>query len=262
MHFKSIFVSDIHLGTPQCQVHYLLQFFHNHIFDNVYLIGDIIDIQYLKRNGWKYWTPHCNTFVQKILRMARKGANVYFITGNHDLEIRKLVNQYQEDISLGNIIVTNSHSVSINTKKILVIHGDQFDGAFLSYPFLYKIGDKAYSLALFVNTVFNFIRKQIGLPYWSLSSYLKRQVKLTMNFLANIQHIILEYLVEHRYDGIIYGHTHTPHLEMIHYKNTPLLIANDGDCVESLTCIVETFHGNKLQLIYIPEEKIIKELCL
>lgn len=260
MHFKSIFVSDIHLGTPQCKVHYLLNFFHNHIFDNVYLVGDIIDIEYIKRNGWAHWSKDCNTFVQKILRMARKGANVYFITGNHDAAIRHLIHQYQEDFHLGNIQIVNSVDIEINKKKMLVIHGDQFDGAFLSYPFLYWIGDKAYSLALRVNTIFNLIRKWCGLSYWSLSSYLKQKVKSTMSFIANIKKIIFEHLSKHNYDGIIYGHTHTPDIEVVDYKNKKFIIANDGDCVESLTCIVETFHGNKIQLIYLPEEKIVKEI--
>lgn len=262
MHFKSIFISDIHLGTPQCQIKYLLNFFHNHIFDNIYLVGDIIDIEYIKRNDWSYWSKDCNTFIQKILRMARKGANVYYISGNHDAVIRNLINQYQEDFHLGNIQFVNSIDIFINKKKILVIHGDQFDGAFLSFPFLYWIGDKAYSLALKVNTIFNFLRRKLGLSYWSLSSFLKQKVKSTMNFIANIKKIIFEYLNNNNYDGIIYGHTHTPDIEMVNYKNKKFVVVNDGDCVESLTCVVETFTGNKLQLIYLPEEKIIKEISL
>ncbi|MCS7317746.1 MAG: UDP-2,3-diacylglucosamine diphosphatase [Candidatus Dojkabacteria bacterium] len=259
MHYKALFVSDIHLGTPQCQVSYLLDFFHDHLFDEVYLLGDIFDLLALRRN-W-YWKPEFNTFIQKVLRMARKGAKVIYIPGNHDIAVRKFLNSYDEFpyfLEVGNISLYSFYIYETHSYKILLTHGDVYDGLFMSFPFFYHLGDLAYSAALRFNTAFNFVRKSLGFPYWSLSSYLKRKVKYTFQFLESVEQIILSDLSQKNCVGIIHGHTHTPTLRFQTYQNKTYLFANTGDVVESLTCIVET--PTSLQLIYLPEQKILSEI--
>jgi UDP-2,3-diacylglucosamine pyrophosphatase LpxH len=253
MHYKSLFVSDIHLGTKQCQVEYLLKFIHENTFDNVFLIGDIIDIYALKHK-W-YWTKEHNTFIQKILRMSRKGTCVIYIPGNHDDILRDWIKEVTP-FFFGDIIIVDQHVYqTIKGKKLLLIHGDEFDGAIRSMGWLYWLGDRAYDFALALNTLYNWIRKLFGLKYWSLSAYLKSKVKGAIQVVNNFQELVVRKCIVEGYDGIIYGHTHTPDISTLKTK----LIMNDGDCVESVTCLVETEEG-KFQLIKMTDGTILKEI--
>lgn len=250
MHYKSLFVSDIHLGTKQCQVQYLLKFIHDNTFDNVFLVGDIIDISSLSYS-W-YWHVDHNTFIQKILRMSRKNVNCVYILGNHDEHIREFI---KDDMifSIGDIKVCNEYLYnSVAGKKFLLVHGDCFDGAFRSYGWLYWFGDRAYGIALSVNSIFNKIRKIFGLKYWSLSSYLKSKVKGAMAAVNHLEEMVVTRCTSNDYDGLIYGHTHCPALKRIETKK----IYNIGDHVESCTCIVETVDG-EFQLIRTTDNKIL-----
>src|ERR1700722_14907691 len=146
MHYKSLFVSDIHLGTKQSRVEYLLKFIHDNTFDNVFLVGDIVDIWAL-RHRW-YWAKEHNLFIQKILKLSRKGVNVVFIPGNHDEAIREFISS-DYSFSFGEIQVHNEYEYkSVKGLKILLIHGDIFDGAIRSLGWLYWVGDRAYSIGL------------------------------------------------------------------------------------------------------------------
>ena len=253
MHYKSLFVSDIHLGTKQCQVEYLLKFIHDNTFDNVFLIGDIIDI-YALSHRW-YWAKEHNTFVQKILRLSRKGTNVVYIPGNHDDVLRPLI----EGISpffFGDIVIVKKHSYqTVKGKKLLLMHGDEFDGAIRSMGWLYWVGDRAYDIALALNTFYNWGRRLFGLQYWSLSAYLKSKVKGAIAVVNNFEELVTRKCLVEGYDGVIYGHTHTPGIKTIKTK----LIMNDGDVVESVTCLVETEEG-KFQLIKMTDNTIIQEI--
>lgn len=171
MHYNSIFISDVHLGTNQCNVEYILKFFHDNTFNNVFLLGDIIDIEALSYK-WN-WKANHNTFIQKILKMSRHNVKVTYILGNHDRAFRQLI-ENNEEFSFGDIKLSNEDVyTTINNKKLILMHGDEFDGAFRSLGFLYFIGDRAYELSLFLNKIYNWFRKQFNMKYWSLSSYLK-----------------------------------------------------------------------------------------
>lgn len=252
MKYKSLFVSDIHLGTKQCQVQYLLKFIHDNDFDNVFLVGDIIDI-YSLQHKW-YWHKDHNTFIQKILKMSRKNIQVKFLVGNHDEYFREFINDNQT-FSFGDIEVLNEYVYTgVTGKKYLLIHGDCFDGAIRSMGMLYFLGDRSYEICLKINTLYNYFRKLFGLNYWSLSAYLKSKVKKAIEVINKFDELVVRMCIEKEYDGLFYGHSHSPDLKYIKNK----LICNSGDNVENITCLVETMEG-KIQLISLLNNKILKE---
>jgi UDP-2,3-diacylglucosamine pyrophosphatase LpxH len=252
MKYKSLFVSDIHLGTKQCQIQYLLKFIHDNEFENIFLLGDIIDIWSLK-NKW-YWHKDHNTFIQKMLKYSRKQKKLIYILGNHDEAIREFIKD-GEQFSFGDIEVVDQYEYkSIKGYNFLLIHGDQFDGAIRSYGMLYWIGDRSYEICLEINAIYNWFRKWFGMPYWSLSAYLKSKVKAAVQFVSQFDDIVLRTCLVKSYDGIIYGHSHTPEIKKL--KNKYLL--NTGDQVENMTCIVETESGN-FQLLKLTDNTILKE---
>jgi UDP-2,3-diacylglucosamine pyrophosphatase LpxH len=237
MHYKSVFLSDVHLGTPQCKSYLLLKFLKENSFDELYLLGDIVDIWAMKAK-W-YWPEEHNTVVQKILRLSRKGTKVVYITGNHDEALRQFLDE-NELLNFGGIEITNHFFyVTELGKKYLLVHGDQYDGAIRSYPLLYWIGDKAYDVALKVNTVYNWWRKLFKLEYWSLSAYLKSKVKGAMAHVAKFDEIAVRECEKYSVDGMIYGHTHTPSSKNISGYH----VVNSGDTVENCTFVAETEEG-------------------
>lgn len=250
MHYRSLFVSDIHLGTKQCQVEYLLKFIHDNTFDNVFLIGDIIDIQAMSHK-W-YWAKEHNTFVQKILRLSRRGCHITFIPGNHDSIIRDWIED-NHPFFFGDIIVVDEHIYeSVKGKKVLLVHGDCFDGAIRSMGWLYWAGDRAYDAILWVNTIYNWWRKVFGMGYWSLSAYLKSQVKQAIQVANNFDELVTRRCIIDSCDMAIYGHSHTPGFKTIKTKK----ILNIGDHCENCTCIVETEEG-EFQLIRTTDNTIL-----
>lgn len=252
MHYRSLFVSDIHLGTKQCQVEYLLKFIHDNTFDNVFLIGDIIDIQSLSHK-W-YWAQEHNTFIQKMLKMSRHGCCIVMIPGNHDNILREWIKD-SHPFFFGNIIIVNDHIyTSVKGKKFLLIHGDEFDGAIRSMGWVYWLGDRAYDVALWINTIYNWWRKLFGFGYWSISAYLKSKVKGALQVANNFDELVTRKCLVDGYEGIIYGHTHTPGIKTIKTKK----IINLGDHVENCTCLVEAEEG-QFQLIRTTDNSIIEK---
>jgi UDP-2,3-diacylglucosamine pyrophosphatase LpxH len=214
-----------------------LKFIHENTFDNVYLVGDIIDIHALS-HSW-YWHKDHNTFIQKILRMSRKGTHVVMIPGNHDAILREWIKEITPFFFGDIVIVDQLDYMTAKGKKFLLIHGDEFDGAIRSMGWLYWVGDRAYDISLALNTMYNKIRKLCGFQYWSLSAYLKSKVKGAISVVNNFEELVTRKCILGGYDGIIYGHTHTPSIKTIKTKT----IMNDGDMCESCTCLVETDEG-------------------
>jgi UDP-2,3-diacylglucosamine pyrophosphatase LpxH len=238
MHYKSLFVSDIHLGTKRCKVEYLLKFIHDNTFDNVFLIGDIIDIQAMSRK-W-YWSKEHNTFIQKILKMSRKNVNTVYIIGNHDEALRDFMEKGIH-FSFGDIKVCNEYEYkSVSGKNVLLVHGDCFDGAFRSIGWLYHLGDRAYETAIFCNSIYNWWRTKFGMGYWSLSSYLKTKVKSAMQMVNNFDELVVRRCILEGADFLIYGHSHSPGIKKLKAK----YLLNCGDQIENFTCIVETDAGD------------------
>lgn len=171
MHYKAVFISDIHLGTPGCQADALLEFLKRDTCDQLYLVGDIIDGWALRRR-W-YWPQAHNDVIQKLLRKARKGCQVIYVPGNHDEFARQFVNHHFGGIE----VLEEAVHLTVDGRKLWIIHGDYFDAVVRCAKWLAYLGDHAYELALKLNRYLNRFRACLGLPYWSLSAYLKMRVK-------------------------------------------------------------------------------------
>ena len=244
LRFRSIWISDIHLGTRGCQAEALLDFLKYTESEFLYLVGDIIDGWHLKKK-W-YWPQAHNDVVQKILRRAKHGAQVFFVAGNHDEFARAFLG-----LHFGGVFVTNEvvHT-TLKGQRLLILHGDQFDAVMSYAKWLAHLGDKAYDFALWLNRIFNFFRKKFGLNYWSLSAWLKHKVKNAVDHISAFEHFIAESARHHHTDGVVCGHIH--HAEIRQVGN--VTYCNDGDWVESCTAMVEDMEGN-LRIIHWLDER-------
>ncbi len=239
LNFRTIWISDVHLGTPGCQANYLLDFLKSHESETLYLVGDILDGWHLKK-GW-YWPQTHNDVVQKILRKGRKGTRVVYIPGNHDESVRQFIGLHFGEIE----VLEDAIHTTANGKRLWITHGDLFDGVMQHARWLAYVGDSAYTLILKLNRWFNAIRVRMGLTYWSLSQYLKHQVKNAVNFISAFEHVMTEEARRRECDGVVCGHIHKAEIRNIN----GMLYANDGDWVESLTALVEEFDGS-LRIIH------------
>lgn len=252
-HYRAIWISDIHLGTAGCQADFLLDFLrHNQCWD-MYLVGDIIDGWQLRKQ-W-YWKQSHNDVVQKVLRKSRKGTRVTYVAGNHDEVLRQFIG-----LAFGDIRIVNeaTHHM-LDGKKLLVIHGDYFDGVIQHAKWLAYVGDTLYTLVLKLNNIFNRWRHRLGLSYWSLSQYLKHKVKNAVSFINSFEVAVTQEARQRGFDGVVCGHIHKA--EMREIDGT--LYCNDGDWVESLSALVET-HEGELKLIHWPYramagEKVVED---
>ncbi len=243
-HYRTIWISDVHLGTRGCKAEYLLDFLKHTESDTLYLVGDIVDGWRLKRS-W-FWPQAHNDVVQKLLRKGRKGTRVIFVPGNHDEFARDYV-----DLSFGDIeVMVDDIHTTADGKRLLVLHGDAFDGVVKYAKWLAHLGDGAYTFALWANHWLNVARRRLGLSYWSLSAYLKHKVKNAVQYIANYEHTMAEEARKHGVDGVVCGHIH--HAEMRDMGG--IVYCNDGDWVESCTALVE--HGDgRLEVLHWLEER-------
>ncbi len=243
-HFRSIFISDLHLGTPGCQADALLKFLKTYTCDNLFLVGDIVDGWQLRRK-W-YWPQSHNDVIQKLLRKARKGCRVVFIPGNHDEFGRHFLEH-----SLGGIeIREEAVHITADGKKLWVIHGDYFDGVIQCAKWLAYVGDNLYELTLKLNRYLNQMRARMGMPYWSLSAYLKLKVKKAVNFISDFEVAVANEARKRGYQGAICGHIHQAEIRNI----DGILYCNDGDWVESCTALVEHADGRLEILRFNPND--------
>jgi UDP-2,3-diacylglucosamine pyrophosphatase LpxH len=233
LRYRTIWISDIHLGTKGCQAELLLEFLKHTESEHLFLVGDIIDGWRLTRS-W-YWPQAHNDVVQKILRKARKGTNVVYIPGNHDEGFR----QYR-GLDFGHITISDEmiHTLK-DGRRFLVTHGDKFDVVMNYARWLAFLGDFAYRVAIRLNAWFNIVRRRFDLPYWSLSSYLKHKVKNAVEFIGDYETALASEARRRNVTGVICGHIH--HAEMRDIDG--ITYCNDGDWVESCTALVEHFNG-------------------
>lgn len=236
---RSIFLSDIHLGTRACQADRLLDFLRNYSAENVFLIGDIVDFWSMSRGI--HWTPAQNTFVQKILRRARRGERVVFIPGNHDEALREYAG-----VAFGDIVVVGEHVHELaDGRRFLLLHGDEFDQITRHHRWVAVLGDIAYNALVRANGALSRIRRRLGRPgYWSLAGYAKRRVKKALQFIFDFEDAAIHSARQRGLDGIICGHIHSAALREV----GGLTYVNCGDWVNSCTAIVE--HGDgRLELV-------------
>lgn len=228
---RSIFLSDIHLGTPACQADRLLEFLRAYESENLFLIGDIVDLWAMRRRGI-YWSAEQNTVVQKVLKRARHDVNVVFVPGNHDEAVRE-----HTGTSFGNIRVERDYlHVAADGRRYLLIHGDEFDQVTRYHRWLAVLGDEAYSVLVRLNVWLSWVRRRLKIPgYWSLAGYAKKRVKQAVSFIFDFEDSVLHYARERGVDGVICGHIHSATVR----DQEGITYLNCGDWVDSCTAIVE-----------------------
>lgn len=237
---RSIFLSDIHLGTRACQAGQLLDFLRDYEAESVFLVGDIVDFWGMRRHV--VWTEAQNTFVQKILRRARHGERVVFIPGNHDEALRDHLG-----IAFGDIEVVGEYVHALaDGRRFLLMHGDEFDQITRHHRWIAVLGDVMYDALVRLNAVISFVRRRFGLTcYWSLAGYAKRRVKKAMQFIFDFEDSAIRAARQRGLDGIICGHIHWATIRDI----DGMTYANCGDWVDSCTAIVEHLNG-RLELVH------------
>ena len=232
--YRTVWISDIHLGTRGCNAEMLVSFLKSIECKTLYLAGDIIDGWRL-RKGW-YWPDAHNEVVRRILKMAHRGTRVVFIAGNHDEMLRDYAG-----LGFGGVeLALEAVHETADGRKLLVIHGDEFDGVVLYARWIAFLGDAAYEWMLRANIVFNAVRRWMKLPYWSLSAYLKKRVKNAVQFVTSFEEAIAHEAKTRGFDGIVCGHIHTAEIRQI----GEITYYNDGDWVESCTALVEDANGH------------------
>ena len=234
--YRTIAISDIHLGTKACKAEYLNNFLKHNSCDILYLVGDIIDGWRMQQNNLKWYQSHTNV-IRRILGHAKRGTEVIYIAGNHDEFLRPLI---PFGASFGRVKICNQTThTGIDGKRYLVVHGDLFDGITRLAPWLSILGDKAYDFVLNLNTKFNWIRHRMGFGYWSLSLYLKHRVKKAVDFMFQFEQNLANYCKKKGYAGVICGHIHRAEIKEIN----GVVYMNDGDWCESCTALVEHWNG-------------------
>jgi UDP-2,3-diacylglucosamine pyrophosphatase LpxH len=238
-HYRAIWISDVHLGTRGCKAAFLLDFLKHTDSEYLYLVGDIVDGWRLRRS-W-YWHQLHNDVIQKLLRKARKGTKVTYVPGNHDEMLRDYL-----DLHFGGVFVTGEamHQTAAG-KRLLILHGDEFDGVVRYARWLAFLGDRAYNIALVLNHWFNKIRLRLGYPYWSLSAFLKHKVKNAVNYIGDFEKAVAAEAKRRGADGVVCGHIHKAEMREI----DGILYCNDGDWVESCTALVEDESG-RLEILH------------
>jgi UDP-2,3-diacylglucosamine pyrophosphatase LpxH len=236
---RSLFISDVHLGTRACQAERLLAFLKEHPSRNLFLIGDIVDFWAMSRGV--HWSPAQNTVVQKILRRARHGAQVVLIPGNHDEALRE-----HHGVAFGDIRIEREwvHETA-DGRRYLLVHGDEFDQVTYCHRWLAMLGDMAYNTLVRINLLISWLRRRLRRPgYWSLAGYAKRKVKTAINFIFDFEDAVTREVAHRQLDGVICGHIHWATLREVN----GLTYANCGDWVDSCTAIVEHLDG-RLEMV-------------
>jgi UDP-2,3-diacylglucosamine pyrophosphatase LpxH len=234
--YRSIFISDVHLGTRDCQADKLNNFLKNNTCEKLYLVGDIIDAWKIQQNRLRWKKSHTNV-IRRILGHAKRDTKVIYVAGNHDEFLRPMI---PYGASFGSIEVCNQTvHIGVDGKSYLVTHGDLFDGITRLAPWISFLGDRAYDFILGLNSRFNWIRHRFGFGYWSISQFLKLRVKQAVDFIFKFEKNLASYCKKRGFDGVVCGHIHNPEIKTIE----GILYMNDGDWVENCTALVEHHDG-------------------
>lgn len=231
---RTIWISDLHLGTRGCQTKLLLDFLERNECDALYLVGDVIDGWSLRRT-W-YWNEEHNRIVQNILEKSTSGTKVVYVCGNHDEFLRSYLGLMFGGVAL----VDEAVHVTADGRRLLVLHGDRFDVCIRNAPMLAHLGSFAYKLCLVANTWLNFVRRKLGYPYWSLSACLKQKVKEAVSYIDSFEQAVALEARERGCEGVVTGHIHHANIRDV----DGVQYLNDGDWVESCTALVEDRAGN------------------
>jgi len=231
--YRALFISDIHLGTRACQAQAFVDFLRENDADRIYLVGDIIDFWQLRRGA--HWPQDHLAVLQKLMRLVRKGARLTYIPGNHD----EMLRAYCGSTFGGIEIARNAMHETTDGRKFLIIHGDEFDVVVRYAKWLAFFGDWAYGVALWLNTHLNRLRREMGLPYWSLSAFLKHKVKQAVNYIGEFEAALAAEARKRGAQGVVCSHIHHAAQREIN----GMTYINTGDWVESCTAVSESHSG-------------------
>lgn len=241
--FRTIWISDIHLGTKGCNADLLIDFLDHTDSETMYLVGDIIDGWRLKKK--LYWPPEHNDIVWRILKRAKRGTRIVYIPGNHDEMFRQF-----SGLSFGGVeIARAAFHTTADGRRLMVLHGDEFDTIMLAHRWLAFVGDALYHLMMGLNRWVNLVRTRLGLPYWSLSKMAKHKVKNAVEFISKYEEVVARAAGERGVDGVVCGHIHTAEIRSF----DGVEYYNDGDWVEGCTALVEHFDG-RMEILHWPDE--------
>jgi UDP-2,3-diacylglucosamine pyrophosphatase LpxH len=239
---RTIFISDTHLGTRGCKAEALADFLAHNACETLFLVGDIVDGWQMKRR-W-FWSEAQSHVVQEILRKVDDGTRVIFVPGNHD----EFARDYAGRLFGGIEITAEAIHETADGKRLWVLHGDRFDGVIACAKWLAHAGDWAYGMALRGNDILFQVRKRLGLPYWSLSAWLKHKVKNAVEYISRFEEIVAREAQMRGVDGVVCGHIHHAEIRRI----GDVLYLNDGDWVESCSALVEDAGGHMEILHWAP----------
>ena len=245
--YRTVWISDVHLGTKGCNADLLIDFLDHVDSETMYLVGDIIDGWRLKKKF--YWPAAHNDIVWRIMKRARRGTRVVYIPGNHDEMFRQFTG-----LNFGGIEIRRAafHDTA-DGRRLMVLHGDEFDAVMLSHRWLAFVGDHAYHLMMRLNLVVNAVRRGLGLPYWSLSKAAKHKVKNAAQFIGRYEEVVARAAGERGVDGVVCGHIHTAEFRSFEHNGRTIEYWNDGDWVEGCNALVE-HHDGRMEILHWPEE--------
>lgn len=232
--FHCLWISDVHLGTPDCQAEALLGLLSSYRFERLILAGDIVDLWALKRRS--FWPESHKKVIELLLALAEEGTDIIYVPGNHDEWFRR----FQGGMFRGIQIALHHDHQSLSGLRVRTIHGDRFDAEIAIGRFHARLGDNLYDLLLWLNRALHSARKRLGLPYWSLAGYIKSRVSKAQAAIAKYRDAALRYCAAEGADMLVCGHIHQPALD----EKQQLIYANTGDWVENTTLIAETPQGN------------------
>ncbi len=246
--FKTIWISDIHLGTRGCNAEMLIDFLDSVDSETMYLVGDIIDGWRLKKKF--YWPDAHNDVVWRILKRAKRGTRIVYVPGNHDEMFRQFTGLHFGGVE----IMRKAIHETVDGRRLLVLHGDEFDAIMLSHRWLAYLGDMAYEAMMGLNRWVNAIRRRFNLPYWSLSKHAKHKVKNAVEFISKFEEVVAEAAGKRGVDGVVCGHIHTAEIRDI----DGVEYYNDGDWVEGCTALVEHFDG-RMEVLHWADEIAVRD---
>lgn len=249
--YRTVWISDVHLGTKGCSAEQLDQFLQSIKCDTLYLVGDIFD-GWCMSTGKTFFTQDHVNVVRRILSKARKGTNVFYVIGNHDEFLRKYEEFFAEN-EFGNIHIANEFvHTTVDGRKLWIVHGDLYDGVTRYHKWVVKLGAKGYNLLIYFNRIYNNIRAKFGMGYWSLSAYVKYKTRRAIEFIDSFEQTVASECKKRGYHGVVCGHIHHAEIKEI----DGVTYHNDGDWVESRTALVEHYDG-KIELIYWNDNRFI-----
>jgi len=252
--YRTIWISDVHLGTKGCNHELLIDFLDHTDSDTMYLVGDIIDGWRLKKKV--YWPPEHSDIVWRILKRAKRGTRIIYIPGNHDEMVRPF-----SGMNFGGVeIMRAAFHDTADGRRLMVLHGDEFDTIMLAHRWLAFVGDALYHVMMKLNNWVAAARKRLGLPYWSISKAAKNKVKNAVEFISKYEEVVARAAAERGVDGLVCGHIHTAEFRSFEYGGKRVEYWNDGDWVEGCNALVEHADG-RMEILHWPDEVARRNRC-